>query len=67
MEKSIFKYKIDPKLVDFTGRISVSSMFDLILGAAGDDAHSRGFGVDTLLDRIIEKIPSPNGNKNEKL
>lgn len=26
-----------------------------------------GFGVDTLLDRIIEKIPSPNGNKNEKL
>lgn len=48
MEKSIFKYKIDPKLVDFTGRISVSSMFDLILGAAGDDAHSRGFGIDAL-------------------
>lgn len=48
MEKSIFKYKIDPKHVDFTGRMSVSSMFDLILGAAGDDAHSRGFGVETL-------------------
>ncbi|MBQ1495913.1 MAG: translation elongation factor 4 [Bacilli bacterium] len=26
-----------------------------------------GVGVDTLLDRIIEKIPSPKGNKNEKL
>ena len=48
MEKSIFKYKIAPKHVDFTGRMSVSSMFDIILGAAGDDAHSRGFGVDAL-------------------
>lgn len=48
MEKSVFKYSIDPKHVDFTGRISVSSMFDLILGAAGDDARSRGFGIDAL-------------------
>lgn len=48
MEKSIFKYKIAPKQVDFTRRLSVSSTFDMILGAAGDDAHSRGFGVDAL-------------------
>jgi acyl-ACP thioesterase len=48
MEKSIFNYIVDPKLVDFTDRISVSSMFDLILGAAGEDAHRRGFGVEFL-------------------
>ena len=48
MEKSVFNYIVDPKLVDFTDRISVSSMFDLILGAAGEDAHRRGFGVEFL-------------------
>ena len=48
MEKSVFKYRIEPKRVDFTGRISVSSMFDMILAAAGEDAHTRGFGVDAL-------------------
>lgn len=48
MEKSVFKYYIEPKLVDFTGRISVSSIFGLILGAAGEDAHNRGFGVEAL-------------------
>ena len=48
MEKSVFKYIVDPKLVDFTDRISVSSMFDLILGAAGEDAHRRGFGIEFL-------------------
>lgn len=48
MEKSIFNYIVDPKLVDFTERISVSSMFDLILGAAGEDAHRRGFGIEFL-------------------
>ena len=48
MEKSVFNYIVDPKLVDFTDRISVSSMFDLILGAAGEDAHRRGFGIEFL-------------------
>ena len=48
MEKSVFQYKVAPKQVDFTRRLSVSSTFDIILGAAGDDAHSRGFGVDAL-------------------
>ncbi|MBQ4127182.1 MAG: acyl-ACP thioesterase [Alistipes sp.] len=51
MEKSVFKYSVDPQRVDFTGRISISSMFDLILGAAGEDAHNRGFGIDALAER----------------
>lgn len=50
MEKSVFKYKIEPSKVDFTARISVSSMFDMILGAAGEDAHSRGFGIEALAE-----------------
>lgn len=50
MEKSVFKYTIDPQIVDFTGRMSISSMFNLILGAAGDDAHNRGFGIDALAE-----------------
>ena len=69
MEKSVFKYIVEPKLVDFTDRISVSSMFDLILGAAGEDAHRRGFGVEFLaqnncgwvLSRIcfeLDRLPS---------
>lgn len=48
MEKSVFNYNIGPSSIDFTGRISVSSMFDIILGAAGEDAHARGFGVEAL-------------------
>ena len=48
MEKTVFEYKIEPKYVDFTDRVSVSSICDLILHAAGDDAHARGFGIDAL-------------------
>ena len=48
MEKSVFEYKIEPKYVDFTDRVSVSSICDLVLHAAGDDAHARGFGIDAL-------------------
>lgn len=48
MEKSVFKYRIEPSHVDFTSRASVSSMCDLILHAAGRDAHNRGFGIDYL-------------------
>ena len=48
MEKSVFRYKIEPRHVDFTDRASVSSMCDLILHAAGLDAHNRGFGIDFL-------------------
>lgn len=48
MEKSVFQYKIEPRHVDFTGRVSVSSLCDLVLHAAGEDAHRRGFGIDAL-------------------
>lgn len=48
MEKSVFKYKIQPQYVDFTERVSVSSICDLVLHAAGEDAHARGFGIDAL-------------------
>lgn len=48
MEKSVFKYKIEPQYVDFTDRVSVSSICDLVLHAAGADAHRRGFGIDAL-------------------
>ncbi len=50
MEKSIFKYNIEPQYVDFTNRVSVSSICDLVLHAAGEDAHMRGFGIDALAD-----------------
>ena len=48
MEKSVFKYKVEPQYVDFTARVSVSSICDMILHAAGEDAHKRGFGIDAL-------------------
>ena len=53
MEKSVFKYRIEPSHVDFTSRASVSSMCDLILHAAGRDAHNRGFGIDYLAGKNI--------------
>lgn len=49
-EKSVFKYTIEPESVDFTSRASVSSMFNLVLHAAGKDAHRRGFGIDALAE-----------------
>ena len=48
MEKSVFKCKIEPRHVDFTDRVSVSSMCDIVLHVAGEDAHRRGFGIDAL-------------------
>lgn len=48
MEKSVFKSKVEPKDVDFTSRVSVSSICNIILYVAGLDAHNRGFGVDVL-------------------
>lgn len=48
MEKSLFEYKVEPRHVDFTNRCSVSSICDLVLHAAGEDAHRRGFGIDAL-------------------
>lgn len=50
MEKSIFNYKVGPRYVDFTSRASISGMYDLILKAAGEDAHTRGFGIDFLAE-----------------
>jgi len=52
-EKSIFRYKVDPRRVDFTGRASISSMCDIILEAAGEDAYKRGFGIDVLSERNL--------------
>ena len=48
MEKSVFKCKIEPRHVDFTDRVSLSSMCDIVLHVAGEDARSRGFGIDAL-------------------
>lgn len=53
MEKSLFRYKIDPQRVDFTQRASIASMCDLILEAAGEDAHKRGFGIDVLAEHNL--------------
>lgn len=50
-EKSVFRYTVEPESVDFTSRASVSSMFNMILHAAGKDAHRRGFGIDVLAER----------------
>ena len=50
-EKSVFKYTIEPESVDFTSRISVSEMFNMVLHAAGKDAHRRGFGIDALAEK----------------
>ena len=48
MEKSVFKCKIEPRHVDFTNRVSLSSMCDIVLHVAGEDARNRGFGIDAL-------------------
>ena len=48
MEKSVFRSKVEPKQVDFTSRVSVSSICDMILYVAGVDAYNRGFGIDVL-------------------
>lgn len=52
-EKSIFRYKVDPRRVDFTERASISSMCDIILEAAGEDAYKRGFGINVLAERNL--------------
>ena len=52
-EKSIFRYKVDPRRVDFTERASISYMCDIILEAAGEDAYKRGFGIDVLAERNL--------------
>lgn len=51
MEKSVFRSKIEPQHVDFTSRASITSMCDIILYVAGQDAHNRGFGIDALAGR----------------
>ena len=50
-EKSVFKYTVEPENVDFTSRASVSAMFNMVLHAAGRDAHRRGFGIDALAEK----------------
>ena len=44
-------YKVQPKDVDFTGRMTAVALSDYILQTAGEDADSRGFGV-----RDLEKL-----------
>ena len=51
MGKSLFNCSIEPRHVDFTNRVSVSSLCNIILHAAGEDAHRRGFGIDALAGR----------------
>ncbi len=41
-------YKVHPKDVDFTGRMTTVALCDYILQSAGEDADSRGFGVRDL-------------------
>ncbi|MBP3290506.1 MAG: acyl-ACP thioesterase [Alistipes sp.] len=50
-EKSVFQYSVEPESVDFTSRASISSMFNMVLHAAGRDAHRRGFGIDVLAEK----------------
>ncbi len=50
-EKSVFKYIVEPEYVDFTAHASVSAIFNMVLHAAGKDAHRRGFGVDALAEK----------------
>lgn len=61
MEKSVFKYKIEPRHVDFTNRVSVSSICDIVLHAAGEDAHVRGFGIDALANNNFGWVLSRMG------
>lgn len=57
-EKSIFRYKVDPRYVDFTQRVSVSSLCDMILNAAGEDAYNLGFGIDVLGEKNLAWVLS---------
>ena len=57
-EKSVFRYKVDPRYVDFTQRVSISSLCDIILNAAGDDAYNLGFGIDVLGEKNLAWVLS---------
>ncbi len=47
-EKSLYNYFVEPQQVDFTLRATIPALGAAILNVAGVDAHSKGFGVDTL-------------------
>ena len=67
MEKSLFEYKIEPRHVDFTNRVSVSSLCDIVLHAAGEDAHRRGFGIDALANNNYGWVLSRMGIELERM
>lgn len=43
-----YKYSVDPQWVDYTMRASISALTNVVLGVAGIDAKTKGFGTDTL-------------------
>lgn len=47
-EKTTYEYEIDPQRVDYSMRITISSLTDLVLSVAGVDAQTKGFGTDVL-------------------
>ena len=46
--KTSYPFCVEPQEVDFTMRITLSALGGNVLNIAGVDAHSKGFGVDTL-------------------
>lgn len=47
-EKTTYPYRVDPQDVDFSMRITLSSLINTVLSVAGIDAQHKGFGTDVL-------------------
>lgn len=45
MEKGVYRYKVKARNVDFSKQITIVSLVDFVLEAAGEDADKNGFGV----------------------
>lgn len=48
-DKTIVGQTIEPQYVDYTLRATLCSVANIMLDAAGNDAHNRGFGIDVVL------------------
>lgn len=48
IERGVYKYVIEPEIVDFSCRATIVAIGDYILRAAGEDADKNGFGIRNL-------------------
>jgi medium-chain acyl-[acyl-carrier-protein] hydrolase len=54
--KKTYTFEISPQSVDFNYRITLSSLTDLLLTAAGYNAEENGFGMKRLNDQGLSWV-----------